>query len=143
LVAYRSALKSVTLQASLSQAKLRPVLGDEGMRIPKRAFAIAMIAIVGIGSGVAQTVGDRFKSAFSAMERNDYAAAAEIFRSLAEEGNRAAQFNLGHMYLQGNQPKNYSEAAKWLVVPQSKAIPCPKASSEAVLASAGHRVPAS
>ena len=57
---------------------------------------------------------ERFKEAFSAIERSDYAAAAEIFRSMAEEGSAPAQFNLGQMYLGNNIPKNYREAAKWL-----------------------------
>ena len=75
---------------------------------------ITITTILNIDIAGADSVSERFKQAFSAIQRNDYVGAAEIFRALAEGGNAAAQFNLGNMYLGGNLPKNYSEAAKWL-----------------------------
>ena len=78
------------------------------------AILSALIAVVMINAAIAETVKERFQRAFSEIQRNDYAAAAEIFRSLAEEGSAPAQFNLGNMYLGPMLPKNYGEAAKWL-----------------------------
>ena len=40
--------------------------------------------------------------------------ALEIFKPLAEQGDAAAQFNLGNMHLYGEGvPQDYAEAAKW------------------------------
>ena len=55
-----------------------------------------------------------FAEADAAYERGDYATAYRGFRRLAEQGNAAAQFNLGRMYDKGQSvAKDYAEAAKW------------------------------
>jgi uncharacterized protein len=54
------------------------------------------------------------EEARSAFVRGDYAIALRLWRSLADQGNAEAQFNLGFMYADGQSvPQNYSEAAKW------------------------------
>lgn len=49
-----------------------------------------------------------------AYNRGDYQQAYEIFRSLTEQGNAFAQFNLGEMYYKGRGvPQNDEEALRW------------------------------
>jgi hypothetical protein len=50
----------------------------------------------------------------AAHERGEFATAFRAFRALAEEGNAAAQFNLGQMYRQGQGiPTDLVESARW------------------------------
>ena len=54
---------------------------------------------------------EKAKSAFGAK---DYQTAFEIWKSLAEQRNAEAQFNLGRMYVNGRGVlKDYKEAVKW------------------------------
>jgi TPR repeat protein len=49
-----------------------------------------------------------------AYERKDFTAALRILRPLADQGDAAAQFNLGVMYDKGQGlSQNFSEAVKW------------------------------
>jgi len=53
-------------------------------------------------------------SGIQAYKAGDYKKALEMFKPLAEQGDAAAQFNLGNMYLYGEGvPQDYAEAAKW------------------------------
>jgi len=55
-----------------------------------------------------------FDEGVAAIRNHDYATAIKIFKTLAEQGNTKAQFNLGVMYYQGQGvPKDYKEAARW------------------------------
>src|SRR4029078_9574062 len=55
-----------------------------------------------------------FEDAVSAYRRGDYAMAAQVFRSLAEQGDPGAQNNLGMMYTHGlGVPQDDQEAVKW------------------------------
>jgi len=57
---------------------------------------------------------DRFEDGEAAYVRGDYAAAAQLWREAAEQGNAVAQFNLGILYEQGQGvSQNYETAAKW------------------------------
>lgn len=50
----------------------------------------------------------------AAHQRGEFTTAFTTFRALAEEGNAAAQFNLGQMYRLGQGiPSNVVEAARW------------------------------
>ena len=50
----------------------------------------------------------------SAYEAGNYAIAAKLLMTQAQQGNADAQFNLGLMYDNGRGvPQNYKEAAKW------------------------------
>lgn len=53
-------------------------------------------------------------AALEAAQQGDYAKALSIWRPLAEQGNAAAQFNLGLMYEKGDGvPRDEQEAARW------------------------------
>ena len=55
-----------------------------------------------------------FDEGLAAYEAGDYATALLEFRPLAEQGNAAAQYNLGLMYFMGQGiPQDYKEAVKW------------------------------
>lgn len=62
------------------------------------------------GSVIAEPLED----ARAAYQRGDYANAYRLFRSLAGQGNAAAQTNLGVMYGTGRGvPQSYADALKW------------------------------
>ena len=74
----------------------------------KRLFLIAALLVS--GPIWAQT-GD---AALDAAQAGDFEKALSIWRPLAEQGNAAAQFNLGLMYEKGDGvPKDEQLAAKW------------------------------
>ena len=55
-----------------------------------------------------------FDEGAAAYERGDYETAVKEWRSAAEQGNAAAQFQLGVMYANGQGvPQDYAEAVKW------------------------------
>ena len=59
---------------------------------------------------------DAFEDAKAALGRKDYATALRLYRSLADKGDAAAQYNLGQMYNVYDEkgvPKNPAEAEKW------------------------------
>jgi S1-C subfamily serine protease len=52
--------------------------------------------------------------ALAAYNRGDFATALRLWRSLADQGQPDAMYNLGLMYAQGAAvPQNYAEAARW------------------------------
>ncbi len=55
-----------------------------------------------------------FDEGVAAYDRGDYATALRELRPLAEQGDAAAQYNLGGMYYGGyGVPQDYAEAVKW------------------------------
>ena len=55
-----------------------------------------------------------FQKGLDAYDRGDYATALREWKTLAEQGNADAQYNLGWMYTNGKGvPKNYKTAVKW------------------------------
>jgi hypothetical protein len=51
---------------------------------------------------------------YDALEKGDYETALKLWRSLANQGNSDAQYQLGWMYHQGQGvAKDYNEASKW------------------------------
>ncbi len=55
-----------------------------------------------------------FDEGVAAYHRGDYATALREFRPLAEQGDAAAQSNLGNMYYKGQGvPQDYDEAVRW------------------------------
>jgi TPR repeat protein len=55
-----------------------------------------------------------FEEAFDANARGDYAKALRLIRPLANDGDAAAQFNLGLMYMTGHGvQQDYAAAALW------------------------------
>ena len=58
--------------------------------------------------------GDDFQDAEDAYNRKDYKTAYKLLLPLAEQGDAAAQYNLGLMYYTGQGvPQDYIEAVKW------------------------------
>jgi TPR repeat protein len=74
-------------------------------------FLFAVFLIVTCTTGAAA---GPYEDATSALQRENYALAARLFRPLAEQGNVDAQFNLGLLYGVGQGvPQDYQEAVKW------------------------------
>ena len=58
--------------------------------------------------------GDDLKDGVDAYERKDYKTAHRLWLPLAEQGNVTAQYNLGHMYVNGEGvPQEYVLAHLW------------------------------
>ena len=85
-------------------------------------FAAALVLVtVAPLPAAAQT----FDAAVEAYARGDYATAVAGFRNYAEQGDAAAQHNLGFMYATGQGvPENDAEAVRWyrLAAEQGNAI---------------------
>jgi TPR repeat protein len=80
-----------------------------------KAIAVIVLALCVAVPAMAEGPKDIWQDAFAAMKRDDYPTAVRLFRSLAELGYPAAQFQLGFLYRQGDGvPQDYAEAAKWL-----------------------------
>jgi uncharacterized protein len=76
----------------------------------KETFAALMLAVSFAGSAAAGP----FEDGAAAYKKGDYATTLELIRSLAEEGNVAAQFNLGVMYqLSHGVPQDNEAAVNW------------------------------
>jgi TPR repeat protein len=74
-------------------------------------FLFAVFLIVTCTTGAAA---GPYEDATSALQRENYALAARLFRPLAEQGNVDAQFNLGLLYGVGQGvPQDYQESVKW------------------------------
>ena len=79
-----------------------------------RRFFFAAFLVVAWATGAAAGSIEEAKSAFG---RGDYAMAAQLFRSLAEQGEARAQNNLGGMYTQGlGVPQDFIRAYMWFTV---------------------------
>jgi hypothetical protein len=63
-----------------------------------KAAVAALIFAVGFAGSVAA---GPFEDAFAAYKKGDCATAVRLWRALAEQGDAAAQSNLGIMYLDG------------------------------------------
>jgi len=73
----------------------------------------AFLALVLLLEQTAMVHADAFGDGVVAYERGDYAAALRLWRPLAEQGNPAAQYNLGVMYREGQSvPQDDAEAVK-------------------------------
>jgi uncharacterized protein len=80
----------------------------------RRTIGILMVAFGLAFELVAPASADSMAEAESAWERQDYATAERLYRSLAEQGKASAQHFLGRMYESGKGvPQNFSEARKW------------------------------
>ena len=75
----------------------------------KRIAVAAVLLVMLVGP-----VRAGYDEGVAAYERGDYEAALKEFRQLAEQGDAAAQYNLGMMYRNGKGvPPDYAEAVKW------------------------------
>ncbi len=76
----------------------------------KRILAGVVLAVMLTGGAAAGPYGE----GVAAYERGDYATALRLMRPLAEQGDAAAQSNLGVMYDTGQGvPQDDAEAVKW------------------------------
>ena len=77
----------------------------------KRCSSMAAAALT-VVSGMAWA--GPLEDGIAAHQSANYAVALNTFRTLAEQGSAAAQFNLGQMYrLAQGVPRDYVDAAKW------------------------------
>jgi uncharacterized protein len=83
-----------------------------GRAIRFLAGLAGVLSLLSLSSGLANaaTVGQ----GISALKRQNYVAASQIFIPLAERGDPVAQAYLGYMFETGRGvPQNYTEAAMW------------------------------
>ena len=82
------------------------------MEATLRTLVLAAVGAVALSApALAQTT---FDQGVAAYDRGDFAAALATFRSLSEQGDPVAQYNLGVMYDRGaGVPENDAEAMKW------------------------------
>jgi TPR repeat protein len=81
------------------------------MRHNAKAAVTALLMLTAVGS---TAVAGPFEDAKEAYDRSDYPTALRLFRSLAEQGDAAAQSRLGQMYENGQSvPQDYAEAVMW------------------------------
>src|SRR6266481_492064 len=76
----------------------------------KRAIA----AVVLVSAFAAPVAAGTFEDAVDALARGDYAKTLRLIRPLANDGDAAAQYNLGLLYMAGQGvPQDYSDAMIW------------------------------
>jgi TPR repeat protein len=99
-----------------------------------RTIAVGILAFAVLGAPAsAGTLDD----AVSADARGDYAKALRPIRPAANDGDAAAQFYLGTMYVTGHGvQQDYSAAALWFRKQRSKATSSPKLMSGSYIAMA-------
>lgn len=74
----------------------------------------SLILAIFLGSAGAR-VSNNFQKGLDAALKGDYATARREWKSLAEQGNAAAQFQFGWMYSKGEGvPQDDKTAVKWL-----------------------------
>ena len=80
------------------------------MKITAIAAAVVGALVILVQPVVAQD----FQKGLEAHDRGDYATALREFKALAEQGDAAAQRNLGNMYVEGlGVTQDYAQAVKW------------------------------
>ena len=76
-----------------------------------RCILFAVFLVVAYATGAAA---DSYNDAVSAYDRGDYMRAAQLLRSLAEQGDAEAQSKLGLMYAKGQGvPQDFVRAYMW------------------------------
>ena len=71
--------------------------------------------LVAVLLSVISTLAGALECCAAAFDRQDYAAALQLCRPLAEQGDARAQTGLGGLYYNGQGvPRDYAEAAKWV-----------------------------
>jgi uncharacterized protein len=86
--------------------------------MPRTAMLAAMLlSLAPMAASAAEkpdAAAGSFADGLAAYERGDHAAALELFRPAAAEGNAAAQYYLGMAYEQGDGvAQDYAAATKW------------------------------
>lgn len=74
--------------------------------------AVALLVLLSVGLGAASAAAQ--DDGYMAYARGDYAEAYRLWRPRADQGETAAQSNLGTLYFAGlGVPQDYAEALKW------------------------------
>jgi Sel1 repeat len=88
------------------------------MRAAHKTNCIAVILVL---LNLAPVAAGPFEDTDAAIKRRDYATAVRIMRSLAEQGNANAQYNLGVFYDNGlGVPRDLVRAYLWLSLAASQ-----------------------
>ena len=78
------------------------------------ASCLLLAAPVGLTAICVPAAAETFEDGFAAYRQGNYAAALQLWRPLADQGNTAAQYNLGIMHEYGRGMKqDYAEALRW------------------------------
>ncbi|MDG6345895.1 tetratricopeptide repeat protein, partial [Glaesserella parasuis] len=84
------------------------------MKLNKTLLSTLLLSFAIAGNVYAETAEEKFNSAVQYAKQQNYQAAFPMFKELAEQGDVAAQFNLGIMYDNGyGVNQDYHQAAKW------------------------------
>ena len=79
-----------------------------------RSLAFSVLTLLLSVSMVVTAHSEPFEDALDAYLRGDYREASRLFKTMAEQGDADAQFNLGFQYFHGQGvPQDYAEAVKW------------------------------
>jgi TPR repeat protein len=74
-----------------------------------------LIVSLALSAKVGAAIAEPLEDARAAYEHGDFATAFKTLRLLADQGNAAAQTNLGVMYASGEGvPQSFGDALKWL-----------------------------
>lgn len=78
-----------------------------------RRLAVAIVAFI-LSTTATELLAQDFNDGVKAVQNGDFATAVKIWTPLAENGSKAAQFNLAVMYDDGmGVPEDNAKAAKW------------------------------
>jgi TPR repeat protein len=89
-------------------------LGEKIVRIFGRFGLATAILLLALAANGPAAQADSLKEATTAFAKKQYAAAAKLFRPLAEKGNAIAQYKVAVMHRMGlGVPKSEKEARKW------------------------------
>jgi TPR repeat protein len=93
-----------------------------GARFARLRALLALLAASCIGVAVAGTaIAGQFEDGAAAYQRGDYEAAYLRWHSIAELGDRNAQYNIARLYYQGKGvPQDLVEAYKWFDIAASR-----------------------
>jgi uncharacterized protein len=84
------------------------------MRQAAKILRVVLLALLMLATAVAAAVAGPFEDANAALQREDYATAYQLFKSLADAGNVFAQGIIGVMYAKGQGvAQDDAEAMKW------------------------------
>ena len=80
------------------------------MRVTQLLTGVVVPVLLAAGSAMAGA----YEDGVAAYQQQDYATALRLFQPLADQGDVAAEFNLGSMYAYGEGvPRNFAQAGKW------------------------------
>ena len=84
------------------------------MTLRKTLLSTLLLSFAIAGNVYAETAEEKLDRAVQYYKQQNYQAAFSLFKELAEQGDAAAQFNLGVMYHEAQGvSQDYSQAVKW------------------------------